>query len=123
LRKIQTEAGIQEIYSGESLKLRFNDPASDPRVPDIIIQPIFGQIYVEPSSGFIAEHGGMTDADTQVPLMISHPSLGRQQIKFPTQTAQIAPTILKMLELDPNSLRAVKEEKTPSLPGFDEKIP
>jgi len=123
LRKIQTEAGIQEIYSGESLKLRFNDPASDPRVPDIIIQPISGQIYVEPSSGFIAEHGGMTDADTQVPLMISHPSLGRHQIKFPTQTAQIAPTILKMLELDPNSLQAVKEEKTPSLPGFDEKIP
>ena len=119
LRKIQTEAGIQEIYSGESLKLRFNDPASDPRVPDIIIQPNSGQIYVEPDSGFIAEHGGMTDADAQVPLLISHPSLTRREIKFPTQTAQIAPTILKALGLDPNSLQAVREEKTPSLPGFE----
>src|SRR6266849_1530043 len=47
LRKIQTEAGIQEIYSDESLKLLFNDPKSDPRVPDIIIQPTPGQIYVD----------------------------------------------------------------------------
>jgi predicted AlkP superfamily pyrophosphatase or phosphodiesterase len=118
LRKIQTEAGIEEIYSGESLKLRFNDPQSDPRVPDIIIQPNAGQIYVNPGSGFIAEHGGMTDEDRQVPLLISHPSLGRQEIKVPTQTSQIAPTILKALGLDPNSLQAVREEKTPSLPGF-----
>ena len=123
LRKIQTEAGIEEIYSGESLKLRFNDPESDPRVPDIIIQPNAGQIYVSPGSGFIAEHGGKTDADRQVPLLISHPSLERQEIKFPIQTAQIAPTILKALGLDPNSLRAVREERTPSLPGFDEKMP
>ena len=123
LRSIQVEAGIQEIYSGESLKLRFNDPESDPRVPDIIIQPNAGQIYVNPGSGFIAEHGGMTDADTHVPLLVSHPSLGRQEIKFPIQTAQIAPTILKVLGLDPNSLRAVREERTPSLPGFDEKMP
>jgi len=123
LRSIQVEAGIQEIYSGDSLKLRFNDPESDPRVPDIIIQPNAGQIYVNPGSGFIAEHGGMTDADTHVPLLVSHPSLGRQEIKFPIQTAQIAPTILKVLGLDPNSLRAVREERTPSLPGFDEKMP
>ena len=65
----------------------------------------------------------MTDADTHVLLLISHPSLGRQEIKAPTQTAQIAPTILKVLGLDPNSLQAVREERTPSLPRFDEKIP
>src|SRR2546423_11787962 len=92
LRSIQVEAGIQEIYSGESLKLIFNDPRVDSRVPDIIIQPNAGQIYAKPGSGFIAEHGGMTDADTHVLLLISHPSLGRQEIKAPTQTAQIAPT-------------------------------
>ena len=123
LRKIQAEAGIEEIYFGESLKLGFNDPRVDSRVPDIIIQPNAGQIYAKPGSGFIAEHGGMTDADTHVLLLISHPSLGRQEIKAPTQTAQIAPTILKVLGLDPNSLQAVREERTPSLPGFDEKIP
>ena len=120
LRKIEVEAGIQEIYSGDSLKLRFNDPESDPRVPDIIIQPNAGQVYVNPGSGFIAEHGGMTDADRHVPLLISHPSLGHQEVKSPTQTAQIAPTILKALGLDPNYLQAVRQERTSSLPGFDE---
>jgi hypothetical protein len=40
-------------------------------------------------------------------------------IQFPVQTSQIAPTILKLLGLDPDSLDAVRLEKTPLLPGFD----
>ncbi len=35
----QSVAGIERIYAGESLELRFNDPARDSRVPDIIVQP------------------------------------------------------------------------------------
>ena len=119
LRKIQAEAGIQEIYSGESLKLLFNDPKSDPRVPDIIIQPTPGLIYVEPDSGFIAEHGGTAETDRHVPLLASNPRFARVEIKFAVQTSQIAPSILKALGLDPNSLDAVRIEKTPLLPGLD----
>jgi hypothetical protein len=119
LRKIQEEAGIQEIYSGESLKLLFNDPKSDTRVPDIIIQPTPGQIYVDNGSTFIAEHGGNANADRNVPLLIYHPRFSRQEIKFPVQTSQIAPSILKALGLNPLSLDAVRIEKTPLLPGLD----
>jgi len=119
LRKIQEEAGIQEIYSGESLKLLFNDPKSDPRVPDIIIQPTPGQIYVDIGSTFIAEHGGSANTDRSVPLLIYHPRFGRQEIKFPVQTSQIAPSILKALGLNPFTLDAVRIENTPLLPGLD----
>jgi hypothetical protein len=34
------------------------------------------------------------------------------------QTAQIAPTILRLLELDPEKLKAVRIEKTQPLPEF-----
>ena len=118
LRKIQEVAHIQEIYSGESLKLLFNDPKHDPRAPDIIIQPTPGQIYVDAGSTFIAEHGGNASTDRNVPLLIVHPKFSRLEIKFPVQTSQIAPSILKALGLNPDDLDAVRIEKTPELPGL-----
>ncbi len=39
-------------------------------------------------------------------------------IKTPVQTTQIAPTILEALDLDPEALKAVQKEHTPSLPGL-----
>jgi hypothetical protein len=33
------------------------------------------------------------------------------------KTTQVAPTILKALELDPNALEAVRKEGTKALPG------
>jgi hypothetical protein len=118
LRSKQTEAGIQQIFSGESLKLMFADPANDPRMPDIIIQPNFGVIYVEQKDGFIEEHGGFTDEDTHVALLLSLPWFSPSQIKSPVRTAQIAPTILQELGLNPESLEAVVKEMTPTLPGL-----
>jgi hypothetical protein len=118
LRSKQAEAGIQQIFSEESLKLVFDDPASDPRMPDIVIQPNFGVIYVEQSAGFIEEHGGFTDEDTHVALLVSLPSLPRVEIKSPVRTAQIAPSILQELGLNPQSLQAVVKEMTPLLPGL-----
>src|SRR5439155_1476982 len=118
LRKQQEKARIQEIIAGEALKLRFNDPAVDPRVPDIVVQPMLGTLYVSPASQFIAEHGGMTDPDMHVALLLSMPGLDARAIKFPVQTTQVAPTILKALGLDPNALQSVTIEKTPVLPGL-----
>jgi len=116
LRSKQTEAGIQQIFSGESLKLMFADPANDPRMPDIVIQPNFGMIYVEHEDGFIEEHGGFTDEDTHVALLLSLPAFSPLEIKSLVHTVQIAPTILRELGLDPNSLEAVVKEMTPTLP-------
>jgi len=44
--------------------------------------------------------------------------LSRKVIKTPVQTTQIAPTILEALDLDPETLKAVRKEHTPSLPGL-----
>lgn len=118
LRKSQMEEGVQQVFSGTSLKLLFNDPASDPRMPDIIIQPNAGMIYADPSDHFIEEHGGFTDDDTHVALLISSPGIPPQEIKSYVRTAQIAPTILNSIGMDPQSLQAVVKEHTPMLPGL-----
>ena len=111
----RTEAKIQTVYAGESLMLKFNDPRTDSRMPDIIVQPQDGVIYTD--TNFIAEHGGFIDTDTRVPLMVSFSSLKQRIIKSPVQTAQIAPTILTTLGLNPNDLDAVRMEMTAPLPG------
>jgi hypothetical protein len=113
----QKEADIQQILWGESLKLLFPDPATDPRMPDIIIQPNFGTIYAEADDHFIEEHGGFTEEDTHVPLMVALPSFPEGEMKTLVRTAQIAPTILEELGLDRASLQAVVKERTQPLPG------
>jgi hypothetical protein len=39
---------IDEVMSGEELKLKFLDPLKDSRTPDIIVQPVYGTIYTNP---------------------------------------------------------------------------
>jgi hypothetical protein len=46
------------------------------------------------------------------------PGLEAGESRVPVRTAQIAPTILDVLKLDPRALRAVQVEKTPVLPGL-----
>src|SRR5215471_13276323 len=109
-------ARIQKIFALESLKLVFNDPATDPRVPDIVVQPELGVIYTG-NAIKIAEHGGFSEDDTHVALLLSNPGLEARQIKSPVETMQVAPTILWVLGLDPQSLKAVRLEHTAILPG------
>jgi arylsulfatase A-like enzyme len=87
-------------------------------MPDIVIQPNFGTIYAEAQAGFIEEHGGFTEEDTHVPLLLSMPRFSSREIKTLVRTAQIAPTILQQLAIDPTSLQAVAKEMTPVLPGL-----
>lgn len=118
LRIHQAEAHISRIISGAALRLLFPDPQTDSRAPDIVIEPELGVIYANPSNPGIAEHGGLQDLDTQVPLLISNPAFLAHEIHAPVQTAQIAPTILRLLNLDPEKLKAVQIEKTQTLPEF-----
>lgn len=118
LRVNQSFAHIQRILSGEAVKLLFRDPLHDSRTPDIIVEPELGVIYSKPTNQGIAEHGGFGDEDTQVPILIANPSLRSGTVESAVQTSQIAPTILKMLGLDPQKLEAVKIEKTQVLPGL-----
>jgi predicted AlkP superfamily pyrophosphatase or phosphodiesterase len=117
LRARAQEAGIEEMYSGEKLKLLFNDPEKDPRVPDIIVQPRLGVIYMTGESTKIAEHGGSHGDDIHVALLVSYPGGAGTETKVPVETKQIAPTALAMLGVDPNALKAVMLEHTETLPG------
>jgi hypothetical protein len=110
---------IDEVMAGNEIKLKFNDPATDSRTPDLIAQPIYGTIYTT-SSKKNAEHGGFSFGDTNVGLIVSNPGLRGQVIKTPVATSQVAVTILKALGLDPESLKAVRVEHTEQLPGLPE---
>jgi len=114
----EQSAQIQEVISGDALKLLFNDPTKDSRSPDIVVVPEQGVIYTG-STKKIAEHGGFNEDDTHVALLIANPHLKQGNVYTPVQTTEIAPTILHLLHLDPNKLIAVQIEHTPILPGFE----
>jgi Type I phosphodiesterase / nucleotide pyrophosphatase len=110
---------IEEVLSGREIDLRFNDPATDNRTPDILVQPVYGTIYTG-SSKKNSEHGGFSFGDTNVGLIVSNPDLHARVIKTPVATSQVAPTILRALGLDPSALKAVRVEHTEALPGLPE---
>jgi hypothetical protein len=109
--------GIGEWLSGPLLSLTYQDPAHDSRTPDIIGISKIGTIYTGGSK--IAEHGGANEDDTHVALIVSHPDFDAETIHAAVTTTQIAPTILKVLGLDPNALEAVVRENTSVLPDFN----
>jgi hypothetical protein len=115
----ETAAGIGEIFAGNSLSAQFDTPGyppNDPRTPDIIVAPNVGVVYTG-SKKKDAEHGGFAHDDTNVIMLLSNPTLAAKTIKSAVQTAQIAPTILRAVGLNPNTLQAVVIEHTPVLPG------
>src|SRR5262249_24185127 len=113
----QADAFIESIYSGTSLRLGFPNPATDSRVPDIIVQPELGVIYSN-STSKDAEHGGFSIDDINVALIIANPEIDAVAIQTPVQTTQIAPSILSALGLDPRELQGVQKEGTQVLPGL-----
>ena len=117
LEQNQATIGAGEIFSGPSLSLMFNDPAIDPRTPDIIVTSNVGVIYTGGKKK-ISEHGGFAHDDVNVMMLVSNPRFSPGVITVPVQTAQVAPTILRALGLNPSALQAVQQEKTQVLPGI-----
>jgi Type I phosphodiesterase / nucleotide pyrophosphatase len=118
LEKNATAIGLGEIYYGASLALNYNvggvGAYLDSRSPDIIVAPNVGMTY-SGSTSMIGDHGGFGHDDTNVMLLVENPRLTPQTVSVTTRTAQVAPTILKVLGLDPKALEAVSAEGTPSL--------
>ncbi len=119
--------GLGQIFYGASLETMFDRPGvpaklggqgGDPRTPDIIVQPNVGVTYTG-SGKKQAEHGGFAQDDTNVMLLVSNPRLNAKTITSLVETAQVAPTVLKLLGLDPQTLDAVRIEGTPALPGLE----
>jgi len=53
-----------------------------------------------------------------VGLIVSNPRLHRSVLKTPVLTSQVAPTILRALDIEPDALNSVRVEHTPVLPGL-----
>ncbi len=110
--------GAGQFYYGPSLALNYNDPNQDPRTPDIIVTPNVGVTY-SGSHAKQAEHGGFAHDDTNVVLLLCNPDFDSKTVKAEVGTAQVAPTILKALGIDPRALDAVRAEGTGVLPALD----
>jgi arylsulfatase A-like enzyme len=125
--KLEANAGVTgadggELLYGRNLALMFNDPAIDPRSPNIIVTPNVGVIYTGGTKK-LAEHGGFAHHDANVMMLVARPALAPRTINSPVETAQVAPTILELLGLNPESLIAVQliavqNEGTKLLPGL-----
>jgi hypothetical protein len=128
-----TTWGAGQLYFGDSLTTLFNPPGvpnnpgpccklrpgGDPRTPDIVAIPNVGVVYTGGDKKQ-SEHGGYAWDDTNVMLLVSNPHLRANTIHAFVETAQVAPTILQLLGLDPDSLDAVRLEGTAVLPAvFD----
>jgi len=115
LEQSKEKAGISSILSGAALEAQFG-PLNERR-PDLIVIPQPGVIYAGAKATKIAEHGGFSKDDTNVALLISNPAMMPKISSEAVTTAQVAPTILKALGLDPSALEAVVLEGTKVLPN------
>jgi hypothetical protein len=110
----QAALGIQEIFSGQALRNKFNNPGADPRTPDIILKVNTGVIFTGGSK--LSEHGGFNEDDIHTALLVANPSLAHAVVKSAVSNQQVAPTIIKALGLNPEQLDAVREEQIQPLP-------
>lgn len=110
-----TSAGLSQIYTGAAAAALMGVDPADARVPDVVGIAQYGVVYTG-HKGKIAEHGGDHFEDRNVPILLSFPGApGGTAVTMPVETTQIAPTILKLLGLDPHELQAVRLEGTPTL--------
>ena len=101
---------IQQLLDRTSLKSLYNDPFEDSRVPDFIALTDHGLICTKGSK--LSEHGGFSNEDRNVALLLSAPAIKPQIVETLSYTTQIAPTILTALDLDPKKLKATRTEGT-----------
>jgi hypothetical protein len=111
------QSGLAQVYAGQEAADFFGVPYSDPRYPDVFGRVLPGVVYTGGSK--IAEHGGDNPADRSVPILVWAPgTVHNGSSSQPVETTQVAPTILQLLGLDPNSLQAVQQEGTQVLPDL-----
>jgi hypothetical protein len=114
--KPYTKSGLTQVFAGEAAADYFKVQPGDPRVPDVFGIAQVGSVYTG-KQGKIAEHGGANPQDRDVPLVVSGDAVSHNKVVAgAVETTQIAPTILKLLGLNPNYLQAVQIEHTPALP-------
>jgi hypothetical protein len=115
-----TSAGLKTILAGieaaNSIGVNFS---TDQRAPDVIGYAQEGSVYAGGKLSKIAEHGGNATPDRAVPIVVSGAGIGHHTVTEHVDTIQIAPTILHLLGLNPEELKAVKMEGTKVLPDLN----
>ncbi len=104
---------IAQLLDRSSLTPLYGNPFTSSRVPDFIALTNHGVICTGGTK--LAEHGGFSNEDRNVALMLSSPLLRQEYVETLVYTTQIAPTILMALGLNPMQLRAVEREGTTAL--------
>jgi hypothetical protein len=104
------ELHIEQLLDRASLTPLYGDPFHNSRVPDFIAVTTHGVICTGGSK--LAEHGGFSDDDRNVALVLSAPDIKPQIVETLSYTTQIAPTILSALGLNPAALKGVQKEGT-----------
>jgi hypothetical protein len=115
-----TASGLTAVYAGAAAKKYFGAKPDDPRTPDLVGVAQYGTVYTG-GKGKIAEHGGANPADRDVPIVIWGPGVVPRTAHLDPRrvyTTQIAPSILRLLGLDPNRLQAVRDQGTKTLPDL-----
>ncbi len=110
--------GIAYLFTPPQIARMFRNPAFDSRAPDFIADTDQGVVYTGGTK--LAEHGGLSDDDRNAALVVAGAGVKATVVEELVFTTQIAPTILKALELDPADLQAVRIERTRTLPGVME---
>ena len=108
-----SELHIQQLLDRSSLTPLYGDPFTNSRVPDFLAVTDHGVICTGGSK--LAEHGGFSNDDRNVPLLVSSPRIRPLIVETLTYTTQIAPTILQALGIDPDQLKGVRDEGTKTL--------
>jgi arylsulfatase A-like enzyme len=112
-----SRSGLRTLFAGASAARYFGVPVSDPRHPDVwgIVQ--HGVVYTG-GKGKIAEHGGADPQDRDVPILLFAPrAVSPGVFDQRLETTSIAPTVIRLLGLNPYQLQAVRIQGTPVLPG------
>ena len=116
---------IDKILFGQDLvNAGLGNPATDSTTPDIIVTLKPGYIWVGNVNNQHkrAEHGGFSEDDTHVALVVSGGALPLAvqgtMVGTTVQTQQIAVSVLQALGLDPTKLTGAVIDNTQPLPGL-----
>jgi arylsulfatase A-like enzyme len=108
-------SGLTSVSTGAAAQTIFGGKPGDPHAPDLVGIAQQGVVYTGGVKK-IAEHGGDHAEDLAVPLVVAGAGAAHTVSGAAVRTTQIAPTILRLLGLDPSALQAVGIEGTQVLP-------
>ena len=108
--------GIDTLLDKSALAPLYGNPFGNNRTPDFIAITTPGLIYTSGSK--LAEHGGFTQDDRNVALLVSNPSIIAATVDDNVETPQIAATILTALGINPKELAGARKENSKPLPGL-----